>query len=304
MDVFLSYAREDRATAERLARTLERHGRSVWWDRHVPAGKRFDEVIGENLASARCVVVLWSTAANASEWVGEEAEEARERGLLIPAMIEPVDPPLGFRRIQAADLVGWDGDDAHPGLQRLLVDIDAVLAASAASHPAPRPDQASPAGSDVSTPASCGPCRRRWAIAGLVGLAVVAIVTGLVWRFAAVPSASPGEVGSWIDGRWQGKVVYGWGGEYRETFEFRVIAGVLTGTAGFLGRPRAIDEGAVDGKGVRFVVRWTETDGKSEREAVNRYIGVLTAEGGLNMGLSISGGVAPHDSLTFALERE
>ena len=55
-DVFLSYAREDRETAERLAHALERHGWSVWWDRHVPAGKRFDEVIAKSLASARCVM--------------------------------------------------------------------------------------------------------------------------------------------------------------------------------------------------------------------------------------------------------
>jgi len=38
-DVFLSYAREDQAFAQRLAQALEAEGFSVWWDRTIPPGK-------------------------------------------------------------------------------------------------------------------------------------------------------------------------------------------------------------------------------------------------------------------------
>ena len=135
-ELFISYAREDRGTAERLASALTMHGWSVWWDRHIPAGRRFDEVIAERLAAANCVLALWSKAAVHSEWVVEEAETARERGVFLPVMIEEVEPPLGFRRIHAADLIGWDGSAVHVGFDQLIEDISGVLRRGA-SMPSP-----------------------------------------------------------------------------------------------------------------------------------------------------------------------
>jgi serine/threonine-protein kinase len=32
---------------------------------------------------------------------------------LVPAQIDPVEPPLGFGLIQAADLTDWSGDTSH-----------------------------------------------------------------------------------------------------------------------------------------------------------------------------------------------
>lgn len=51
-DVFISYAREDRARAKRLAGALEARGLSVWWDREILAGQAFDEVIEAELRKA------------------------------------------------------------------------------------------------------------------------------------------------------------------------------------------------------------------------------------------------------------
>jgi hypothetical protein len=36
-DIFISYAREDRPRAEAIAKALEEHGWSVWWDWNIPA---------------------------------------------------------------------------------------------------------------------------------------------------------------------------------------------------------------------------------------------------------------------------
>ena len=109
--------------AERLAATLEDCGWSVFWDRRIPAGRRFDEFIGEQLEAARCVIVLWSASSIRSEWVIEEAADAKDQNLLAPALIDAVRPPFGFRHRQCADLIGWSPGASHPGLEQLVEDI-------------------------------------------------------------------------------------------------------------------------------------------------------------------------------------
>jgi len=144
-DVFISYAREDAGKAGKLAAAFEADGLSVWWDRTIPAGKTFDQVIAENLAAARCVLVLWSSHSVGSNWVKEEAAEGRERGILVPVLVEPVQPPLGFRRIQAADLSAWKGERAAQDYTELLTAIremtgDAAPSGASESYP-PLPER-------------------------------------------------------------------------------------------------------------------------------------------------------------------
>jgi tetratricopeptide (TPR) repeat protein len=107
-DIFISYANEDRLRARMFVQALEGRGWSVFWDRTIPVGKTWRETIGEELSEARCVIVLWSTASVASDWVQEEADDAKRRGILVPVLVENVHPPIGFRNIQTADLVNWD----------------------------------------------------------------------------------------------------------------------------------------------------------------------------------------------------
>lgn len=127
-DVFLSYAAEDRDRAARVAGALETRGWSVWWDRKIAPGRAFDRVITEALDSSRCVVVLWSRASVESDWVREEAAEGQQRDVLIPALLDDVTIPLGFRRLQTARLVDWDGEPAHPAFGPLLDAVGDVVA--------------------------------------------------------------------------------------------------------------------------------------------------------------------------------
>lgn len=107
-DIFISYSSSDRLKAQELGIRLEKEGWSVWWDRKIPPGQSFSKVLEKALNSAKCVVVLWSKASVASDWVQNEAAEGKRRGILVPAFIEDTAPPFEFRRIQAANLIDWD----------------------------------------------------------------------------------------------------------------------------------------------------------------------------------------------------
>jgi hypothetical protein len=136
-DIFISYASDDRSRVRPLADALSAHGWSVWWDRHIPAGKTFDQVIADALAAARCVVVVWSRESVTSSWVREEADEGRKRGVLIPVLIDDVSPPLGFGRIQAAGMIDWDGTRESEAFQKLAADVSTIIGAPSGRITAP-----------------------------------------------------------------------------------------------------------------------------------------------------------------------
>jgi adenylate cyclase len=111
--VFLSYARADVDCAKTLADHVARAGHEVWWDRELHGGSRFSAEIDKALRDAEAVVVLWSEASLESAWVQDEAAEGRDSGRLVPAVIDEVRPPLGFRQYQAIDLTDLR-DGAQP----------------------------------------------------------------------------------------------------------------------------------------------------------------------------------------------
>ena len=106
-DIFLSYAKEDREAARRIAEVLESCGWSVFWDRKIVAGDNWRQVVQSELDAAAAVVVLWSDASVASTWVIEEAERGRRR--LVSVLIAEADIPIGFGSLHAIDLIEWKG---------------------------------------------------------------------------------------------------------------------------------------------------------------------------------------------------
>jgi hypothetical protein len=144
-NVFLSYAAEDRVRVWAVAEALSRSGWTVWWDRTIPPGSTFDEVIEEALARAQCVVVLWSKASVASHWVKAEAAEGAERQILVPVLLDAVKIPLEFRRLQAADLTAWQGDRGDREFQKFLKSISSVAPITLVGAPAPRRPVPAPA---------------------------------------------------------------------------------------------------------------------------------------------------------------
>jgi hypothetical protein len=126
-DIFISYKREEQATARKLASALENEGWTVWWDPKLRAGEHFDDVIEKALNEAKCVIVLWSNLAVSSEYVKAEATEALEQKKLVPVKIESVNLPFRFKRVHTPSLLEWDGSKDSSEFQRLVEDIAAIV---------------------------------------------------------------------------------------------------------------------------------------------------------------------------------
>jgi formylglycine-generating enzyme required for sulfatase activity len=126
-DIFLSYAREDRARVVPLAEYLMAQGWTVWWDPKIRTGQEWADVIERELDQAKCVVVVWSQASVGNGWVRKEARRGLKREILMPARIENVEIPLEFEDVQAADLIDWEGHLPHSGIDGLLDDLSTLL---------------------------------------------------------------------------------------------------------------------------------------------------------------------------------
>ncbi len=135
-DIFLSYNREDQATARRVAESFEREGFTVWWDATLRSGEAYDEVTETALRTAKAVVVLWSRKSVVSRWVRAEATLADRNKTLVPAMIEPCDRPIMFELTQTADLTRWDGSATDEAWKAFVADVKRFVEARAPVTPA------------------------------------------------------------------------------------------------------------------------------------------------------------------------
>lgn len=140
-DLFISYSTADRSKVERLAQALEAEGWSVWWDRNILAGRRFNQEISRELAAARCVIVVWSEHSVDSDWVLSEADKGLGRDVLTPVRFDEAAIPMPFDRVQAVSLAGWSGDTSHPEFRKLVASIANTLheeRSADSEAPAPR----------------------------------------------------------------------------------------------------------------------------------------------------------------------
>ena len=171
-DIFISYSRKDRDSAERIAGALQGFGWTVWWDRQIHAGESFDRRIELELEAAGCVIVVWSAASVESEWVKNEAAAAMERDALVPVLIEDVRVPMEFRRRQAVDLGQWQGATEDADFDALRRSIEAKLRSP--------PPNLRPIARPVTRPAS-----KRWNLRLLGSAAVVALLASATYFWVA-----------------------------------------------------------------------------------------------------------------------
>lgn len=135
-DVFVSYARSDKARVAPLVAAIEAKGWSVWWDPEIVPGQEFDDQIDAEIDEAKAVVVVWTPTSVASRWVRGEAREAAERGILVPVRFEQARLPMDVRAIHTTDLDAWNEDPASAPAQECLRALGAMIVRAQASQSA------------------------------------------------------------------------------------------------------------------------------------------------------------------------
>jgi len=126
-DIFISYAHQDHELIRDIAAALESKGWSVFWDRKIPPGETWHSYIGTALQNAKCVIVAWSEHSIHSNWVYEEATDALQRKVLLPLLLDSVQPPIGLRSIQATDLSDLRQGHSSSNLEQFISSIGLKL---------------------------------------------------------------------------------------------------------------------------------------------------------------------------------
>ena len=136
-------------------------------------------MIEDAIAAAGCLLVLWTRASVGSEWVRSEASEGKRRGILVPILLDEVDPPLAFRLLNSANLTTWEAGSSHPELDTLTERIADILKQPAT---APRVEVRGDRGIEPQG----GVRRPRWLAAAVAILLVAGAVSGAyiagTWR--------------------------------------------------------------------------------------------------------------------------
>jgi hypothetical protein len=126
--VFLSYSQLDKDKARLIADSLVDEQIDVLWDIKIPPGSPdYQRVIEDMLSRASCVIVLWSPNSVSSDWVRIEASEAKDRGIVLPVMIEKCTPPLNFKLTQTENFTEWQGNRLAEPWLRLILQVRAMV---------------------------------------------------------------------------------------------------------------------------------------------------------------------------------
>lgn len=125
-DIVISYSRENEATVRQLADALTGEGYEVWRDEAPSPTAESADTIAEQIGRAKAVVVVWSEAAVASEWVRAEANVARGLKKLVQASADDRPPPIPFDAAQVASISSWLGQPSHPGWEQIKAGVTAL----------------------------------------------------------------------------------------------------------------------------------------------------------------------------------
>jgi hypothetical protein len=318
--VFISYRRDDAAGyAGRLEEALERQlGRgSVFRDLlDIAPGEDFARTIDQRLARAQAVLVLIGP-----RWAGADAAGARR-----------IDDERDFVRLEV-----------RAALQSSAQVVPVLLAGAALPSAAELPEPLKPLlqrnamtladahwAADVQRllqAIGMAPQRRRITRWLLGACALGAALAGGWWALRAPPAVPPTaapisapisapivaadavpqpDSAQRLLGQWSAQVRYAWGDSHQERFEFKRHAGELTGSASFLGYPRAIEQLRIDGTNIHFRTHSQASMGSETRELTHAYAIELRGQPPheqLAVRMQSSGGFRSEPALEFEARR-
>jgi len=180
-DIVICYAPEDEAALRQLGDAVTGAGYSVWHG-DAAAPDSASGAVAEQVAAAKAVIVIWSEAAAASEWVKAEANVARGLKKLIQLSADGRPPPIPFDPAGMISILTWRGEEDHPawrGIEgRLLPLCGPPPEKTARAVAAPAAPESMP--SDDSTPAK-GPNK---GLIVLLVLLVLAALAAAAWYWA------------------------------------------------------------------------------------------------------------------------
>ncbi|MBE3038624.1 MAG: TIR domain-containing protein, partial [Chloroflexi bacterium] len=194
-DVFISYASEDKITADAVCAGLEKAGIRCWIaPRDILTSENYDDAIIKAINASKVMVVIFSAYIFQSQFVKSEVERAFSKGLIIaPFRIENIDPQGGLELYLGTK--HWLDAMTPPlenHIQTLVTSIQPMLVAVAAVpvELASSPVPATPvAAGPVSSPQPAAPKTRRLAglhialaSGGLIGILCLGVVLFLVGK--------------------------------------------------------------------------------------------------------------------------
>jgi len=95
IDVFISYSRNDKDFAGRLAAQLE-DDFNVWWDRDLVGGQDYTQALMDAIDRGSTTLIILSYASIQSEWVAKETERALLNSRVIPVRIDNSEIPANL----------------------------------------------------------------------------------------------------------------------------------------------------------------------------------------------------------------
>jgi hypothetical protein len=128
--IFISYSREDKTFAYRLAADLDRLHGDVWIDREdIHAAEKWADAINRGLNECPVMILILTPASMASDNVSDEWQYFRHRNKpIIPVLLKPTDIHFQLASLQYIDFYAQDYDTAFEQLHSELLRQGILLA--------------------------------------------------------------------------------------------------------------------------------------------------------------------------------
>lgn len=120
-DICIYYSREDIKRVQELGKHLESQGWDVWWFDYNTPGE-WDAIVEGKTKEAKCAIPVWTNfSVTEGKRVRNEAKFAKAHSVpIFQVRMDDVNLPIEFNYDNTTDIVGWNGENNHAGLEELV----------------------------------------------------------------------------------------------------------------------------------------------------------------------------------------